>query len=575
MIDKALFKLPGARSILKRLVGLYVLQAVLIIGQALFLTAVLVGLWHGHSWQSQGRGILLFALCFVLRQIVNWWAGSKLSRYARSAAQSLRGRLLKKVFALGPHLTQDQGTGHLVTLTLDGISNIEQYIELMFSKVLVMMIVPVVILLLSFYLNWVCALIMLAVYPLIIIFMILLGNAALDKAKTQFGVFTKLSNNFLDSLRGIDVLKYVGLSKRYSKSIFNSSERFRHSTMDVLKIAMLSTFALDFFTTLSIAILAVYLGYGLIQARLTLFPSLAILILAPEYFKPIRNFASDFHATLNGKNSFAAINKILSQPDPVEPKLALHPWSSNDDLQLQNVSFAYEHGAQIAPVNTTIHGLAKVGIVGMSGSGKTTLINMIAGFLKPRAGQFVIQGHPVAEMNLAQWRSQIIYIPQSPYVFTASLRDNVAFYTPGVSDERVKEAIHVVGLDDLVAELPDGINTMIGSGKRVLSGGQAQRIALARAFLDRKRRILIFDEPTAHLDIETELELKKRMLPLMKDRLVIFATHRLHWMHQMDYILVMNHGRLVEQGTEAALMADNGYYRQLVDQMRGVSTNVQ
>ncbi|WP_367341619.1 thiol reductant ABC exporter subunit CydD [Limosilactobacillus sp.] len=575
MIDKALFKLPGAKSILKRLVGLYVLQAVLIIGQALFLTAVLVGLWHGQHWQEQLRAMLLFALCFLGRQGINWLSGQMLSKYARSESQDLRGQLLKKVFALGPAVTQEQGTGHLVTLTLDGISNVERYIELMFSKVLVMMIVPVLILLLSFYLNWVCALIMLAVYPLIILFMILLGNAALDKAKTQFGVFTKLSNNFLDSLRGIDVLKYVGLSKRYSKSIFRSSEHFRHSTMAVLKIAMLSTFALDFFTTLSIAILAVYLGYGLIQAKLVLFPSLAILILAPEYFKPIRNFASDFHATLNGKNSFEAINKILARPNPVEPKVELHPWSANDDLELQNISFRYKHGAEIKPINAKLHGLSKIGIVGMSGSGKTTLINMIAGFLKPKDGQFVIQGHPVKEMNLAQWRSQIIYIPQSPYVFTASLRDNVAFYTPNVSDEQIKEAIHVVGLDDLVADLPQGIDTMIGSGKRVLSGGQAQRIALARAFLDRKRRILIFDEPTAHLDIETELELKQRMLPLMKDRLVIFATHRLHWMNEMDYILVMNHGQLVEQGTQQDLLAENGYFKDLVDQMRGGSNNAQ
>lgn len=575
MIDKALFKLPGAKSILKRLVGLYVLQAVLIIGQALFLTAVLVGLWHGQHWQAQLRAMLFFALCFLGRQGINWLSGQMLSRYARSESQNLRGQLLKKVFALGPQLSQDLGTGHLVTLTLDGISNVERYIELMFSKVLVMMIVPVMILLLSFYLNWVCALIMLAVYPLIIVFMILLGNAALDKAKTQFGVFTKLSNNFLDSLRGIDVLKYVGLSKRYSKSIFRSSERFRHSTMAVLKIAMLSTFALDFFTTLSIAILAVYLGYGLIQAKLVLFPSLAILILAPEYFKPIRNFASDFHATLNGKNSFEAIDKVLKQPNPVEPKLDLHPWSQDDELVLKDVSFRYKHGAEIKPINAKIHGLTKIGIVGMSGSGKTTLINMIAGFLKPRAGQFIIQGHSVKEMNLAQWRSQIIYIPQSPYVFTASLRDNVAFYTPNVSDEQIKEAIHVVGLDDLVAELPQGIDTMIGSGKRVLSGGQAQRIALARAFLDRKRRILIFDEPTAHLDIETELELKQRMLPLMKDRLVIFATHRLHWMNEMDYILVMNHGKMVEQGTQQDLLAENGYFKELVDQMRGGSSDAQ
>lgn len=154
-------------------------------------------------------------------------------------------------------------------------------------------------------------------------------------------------------------------------------------------------------------------------------------------------------------------------------------------------------------------------------------------------------------------------------MFTASLRDNIAFYTPQASDEEIENAIHVVGLDDLVKELPDGLDTIIGQGKRVLSGGQAQRIALARAFLDQKRKVMIFDEPTAHLDIETEVDLKKRMLPLMKNHLVIFATHRLHWMKEMDYILVMDHGNLVEQGTFDELKKKNGYFVKLTKEMRG------
>ncbi|HAP4236996.1 TPA: ATP-binding cassette domain-containing protein, partial [Enterococcus faecalis] len=158
---------------------------------------------------------------------------------------------------------------------------------------------------------------------------------------------------------------------------------------------------------------------------------------------------------------------------------------------------------------------------------------------------------------------------QAPYIFQDTLANNIRFYTPEATDEAIQQAIQLVGLDELVKDLPEGIHTLIGESGRMLSGGQAQRVALARAFVDQKRHVLLFDEPTAHLDIETEVEMKERMLPLMNNHLVFFATHRLHWMEEMDYILVMEKGQLVEQGTLAELIEKDGYYVQLMKQMRG------
>lgn len=567
MIDRELFRLAGARSISIRLAGLAVLQAFLIIGQALALSASITQLWQGDrlNW----RLLLVFALCFTGRQLLNWLSEHWLDGYAGRTAQKLRQALLRKLFKRGPALVQKQGTGSTITMALDGISEVRDYIKLTFSKVLTMMIVPVLLLIAVGFLDFKSALILLIMYPLIVMFMIILGKAAQAKAEKQFGNFQKLSNNFIDSLRGIDTLKYLGLSKRYSRSIFNSSELFRERTMRVLKIAMLSTFALDFFTTLAIAVIAVYLGFGLINGKMNLFPALAVLILAPEYFLPIRNFASDFHATLNGKNSFNKIRQLINEPDAKVANLSLHDWAGADQLRLTNLEFQYPNGMAIKPVSLDIQGYQKIGIIGMSGAGKTTLINLLSGFLTPSAGKITIQGRETTTLDIPAWHRQLLYIPQNPYVFTATLRENVAFYTPDVSDEQVMRAIHVVGLDDLLNDMPDGLDTVIGSGRRVLSGGQAQRIALARAFLDQERRVMIFDEPTAHLDIETEMDLKQRMLPLMENRLVFFATHRLHWMKQMDYILVMNHGELVEQGTFAQLQAKNGYFTQLMREMRG------
>ena len=205
----------------------------------------------------------------------------------------------------------------------------------------------------------------------------------------------------------------------------------------------------------------------------------------------------------------------------------------------------------------------------MSGAGKTTLINLLSGFLTPKQGTIKIQDQTVTTLNLPEWQNQLLYLPQSPTIFTATVRQNVAFYTPGVSDEQIRAALATVGMADWLAKLPDGLATMIGAGHRELSGGQSQRIALARALLDDKRRVMMFDEPTAHLDIETELELKERMLPLMDQRLVFFATHRLHWMKEMDWILVMDHGELVEQGTYDELLTKNGYFVSLINGMRG------
>ena len=244
-------------------------------------------------------------------------------------------------------------------------------------------------------------------------------------------------------------------------------------------------------------------------------------------------------------------------------------WQATDGFKAEQIGFSYDEQNGIAPVSFAVKGYQKVGIIGMSGSGKTTLINLLSGFYTPDSGEFTVQGHKLPNLDLADWRKQVLYIPQSPYVFSDTLRNNIAFYTPDVSDEEIYEAIKVVGLERLVAELPEGLDTKIGSGKRALSGGQAQRIALARAFLDKKRKVMIFDEPTAHLDIETELELKEKMMPLMQDRLVFFATHRLHWMHQMDYILVMDEGKLVESGTYSELLAKNGYFCKLLSEMRG------
>ena len=298
------------------------------------------------------------------------------------------------------------------------------------------------------------------------------------------------------------------------------------------------------------------------------------MILTPEYFQPVRNFSSDYHATLDGKNAMTAIYQIIDNPGNISEPVKIDNWNANSQLSINQLDFNYQDSLGVKNVQLNLSGYQKVGIIGMSGSGKTTLINLLSGFFSPESSDIQIDKAKIDSFSQADWQKQLIYMPQTPYVFHKTIRENVAFYHPTASEDDVKQAIDAVGLTEFVEELPDHLDTVLGEGSRALSGGQAQRIALARALIDSGRKIMLFDEPTAHLDIETEIDLKEKMLPMMNQRLVFFATHRLHWMKDMDYILVMKHGELVEQGTLEQLQANNGPFVELTNAMMGGEADV-
>lgn len=574
MMDKAILKMPKIKNIMVLLAGFSFLQAVFIIGQAFYLAKAVVSLWEGGHLQDQLGTMAIFFLFYTGRHVVTYLREKMLDQFSYERTRELREALLKKIFRLGPTVVQKNGTGNMITMALEGISQAENYLHLILMKMMNMMIIPWLILIFVFTLDVRSGIVLLVVFPMIIIFMIILGYAAQSKADKQYKAFQLLSNHFIDSLRGLDTLKLFGLSQKYASSIYNTSERFRLATMSTLKIAILSTFALDFFTTLSVAVVAVFLGLSLLNGGILLFPALTTLILAPEFFLPVRDFASDYHATLDGKNAFQAIQAVLDLPEVTDTEqLSLNDWTALSELTVQQLTFQYEEAKQpsLNQLNFAAKGYQKIGIIGASGSGKSTLINVLSGFLEPTEPTTTIDidQQKIDHFLQKDWQKQVLYIPQSPYIFQDTLANNVRFYTPEATDEQVMSAIHLVGLDTLVSELEKGIHTVIGESGRMLSGGQAQRVALARAFLDQKRRVLLFDEPTAHLDIETEVELKERMLPLMDNHLVFFATHRLHWMAEMDVILVLDKGRLVEMGTLPELIAKKGYYVSLMNQMRG------
>lgn len=575
MLDKRLFKFPGARQALGVLSLLTLIQAIAIIGQGRFLSVAITDLWGGHQLTSIGMVLVWFMLAYLLRQVMGVAKQYALAPFADKTTASLQTQLTQKYAALGPRTVANQGTGKSVTLAVEGIDQVHDYLTLVLVKLFDMSITPWLILLYIATINFKQAVFLFVIYPVIVIFMIVLGLAAQAKADREYETFNRLSNHFVDSLRGLTTLKQLGLAKQYAQNIYDVSEDHRKATMSTLKIAILSTFALDFFTTLSIAVVALFLGLGLMDGATHLLPALTILVLAPEYFLPIRNFANDYHATLNGKNALADIITLLEQPVAPETNRYVRQsqrWQATDTLTLEQVSFSYPNADRPAlqQINLTLTGHAKVALVGTSGSGKSTLLNLLGGFLVGD-GDVKINEQALPHLQQRQWQEQIQVLPQHPYIFHDTLRANLAFYAPNQRDEDLIAVLQQVGLADWFASLPDGLDTLIGEGAMQTSGGQAQRIGLARIMLDEERRVLLLDEPTAHLDIETEALLKETMLPVFDNRLVIFATHRLHWLRQMDWIIVMRDGQIAEQGTLADLIANNGYFVTLQAAMRGTT----
>ncbi|PGA91532.1 thiol reductant ABC exporter subunit CydD [Bacillus toyonensis] len=548
---------PGSRILYVALTIISILEAFSIIAQTVFLARAITFLFNGETVQSVLNETVYFGVMFAARHMLVRISQILVERFAEKTGLLLRNQLIEAYFTLGPRYVQTVGTGHLVTLSIEGIEKFKTYIELTIPKMIRSSIVPGLIVLYVFTLDIKSGIILVVTIPIVIIFMILLGLAAQKMADSQYETYRVLSNHFVDTLKGLETLKYLGKSKQHEGKIEKVSKRYRKATMRTLRVAFLSSFAIDFFTSLSIAFVAVGLGIRLIDGTLLLLPALTILILAPEYFLPIKQVGANYHATLDGQLAMEQIEGILQQQKEIEKKDSNVDivWNSSSSLKLQDVKVnnAESKKAILEGIDFTWQGNGAIGIIGESGAGKSTLIDVLAGFLSPSGGKVLVNGVGIDGSTREDWQKNIAYIPQQPYIFPLSLKDNICFYETNTTDEEIKKVIHDVGLSSLVASLPNGMDERIGEGGRMLSGGQEQRVAMARALLS-KKPIILLDEPTAHLDIETEFEIKQSMLRLFEGKLVFLATHRLHWMKQMDHIFILNKGKIKESGTYEELL---------------------
>ncbi|RJG18977.1 thiol reductant ABC exporter subunit CydD [Paenibacillus thiaminolyticus] len=574
-MGKNLFGYQGIKPVLASLTAIALVHTLSIIMLAIWLAEAISALFAGAAWQEQAGKIGLFLLAFLVRQLTALLQQKVAYRFAEKTGASLRSQLLEALFRLGPRHTRTEGTGTTVTLVLEGVGKFRKYMELFLPRMIGTAVTPVLILAYIATQDIVAALILAVTMPILIAFLILVGLAARKQTEKQWASYRQLSNHFVDSLRGLETLKFLGRSRSHGATVSKVSDRYRSATMRTLRVAFLSSFSLDFFTMLSVASVAVSLGLRLVNGDMMLVTALTILILAPEYFLPVRMVGADYHATLDGKEAGEAMQSIIlagAKSEEVPASQALPAWTQDSLLRLTGIGMRHEEEgpSSLQEIDLEIQGFRKVGIIGASGAGKSTLIDIIGGFLHPTAGTIRVDGQERTSLTGEDWRKQTTYIPQHPYIFSSSLADNVRFYSPDATDDEVERAMTAAGLRPLAVQLPNGLDERIGNGGRSLSGGQEQRVALARAFLS-SRPVMLLDEPTAHLDIETEYELKSTMLELFRDRLVFLATHRLHWMPDMDWIIVLQDGKVAETGTHDQLLAKQGAYYDMI-RMEGEET---
>lgn len=546
MFDRSLFELPHMRMTCVALSCALVIQAALVFAQAYFLAAAIATLWATGDLGQIFTPLCIFATSFVAIQLLDFAIDTSMDRRARLCSKELRSKALGVVFSGLSMPDFDHGSASITSTLIDGIDNIETYLRVVVPKMLGLVAGVIPLLIGMFFLDWVSGIICAIMLPVIVLFMELIGESAAERAESQYGLYKRLANHFTDTLRGMPVIQAFGAQAREEEGVYATSEKFRKATMTTMQIATLSGAVLDLVSVFGVAAVALMLAFRLMDSSMPLQTALAALILAPEYFKPIRSFASNFHASLDGKSALSDVKALItSHPEP-DDEISFNSWTKDTVLEMRNVSFEYDGNPVFEKVNLTFRGYEKVAVVGETGAGKSTFVDIISGFKQPCEGELYLNGRRITSLSSPSWQRNIAYLSQHPYIFSASVANNVRLFATQASEVDVRRALHIVGLDEYVDALPHGLDEMLGEGGRTLSGGQAHRIALARVILDPSRRILIVDEPTAHLDIETEMELKDRLLPLMENRLVLFATHRMHWLADMDRILAICNGAIEE-----------------------------
>ncbi|XWX03453.1 thiol reductant ABC exporter subunit CydD [Aggregatilineales bacterium SYSU G02658] len=436
---------------------------------------------------------------------------------------SLRQRTLRHLSALGPAYLQGERSGELVTTLADGVEKLDSYFREYLPSILAALLIPLCIILVVLPLDLLTFVVLLFTAPLIPLFMVLIGMAAGELARRQHSRMSLLGAHFTDVMQGLTTLRLLNRSQHQITTIRHITESFRVATMNVLRVAFLSALSLELLATLSVAIVAVEIGVRLLYGGLLFEHALFLLVVAPEFYMPLRTLGARFHSGTEGAAVAERLYQVLDTPPPAAAAQPVPDWQS---IAFEGVHFAYTPDRPaLSGATLTIQRGQHVALVGPSGGGKSTLAALLLRFIAPTQGQITLDGRPLEQIDVEAWRGQLAWVSQKPYLFNATIAENIRMGQPEASDAAVMAAARAADAHDFILSLPQGYDTPIGERGALLSGGQAQRIAMARAFL-KDAPLLILDEPTANLDAASESQVIAALRRLMHGRTVVSIAHR-------------------------------------------------
>lgn len=548
--------------------ALGVLGAAATIAQMTLLSKVVDRVFLDGESLGQVTTLLLFLLgAIVLRSGLLWLREISAQRGAIYVKSELRKQLFAHLMRLGPGYTKGERTGELVATAVEGIERLDAYVGRYLPQMALSALVPLLIAAYVLPFDWISAVLLLVSAPAIPVLMVLVGSHAEKRMQRQWSALSRMSAHFLDVLQGLPTLKAFGRGAAERERVAKVSEEFRERTLEVLRYAFLSGFVLEFIATLSIALVAVALGVRLLIGNIAFEPAFLVLLLAPEFFRPLRELGIHRHAGMEGKAAAERIFEILDTPAPVDSGSGeVTGPGGRLEIELGEVEYTYPESGRpaLSGINLTLPAGSCTALVGRSGAGKSTLVNLLMRFVDSEHGRISANGIPTSDVPVELWRENLALVPQRPYLFYGTVLENIRLARPAATREEVERAAELAGAAEFINRLPQGYYTGIGERGVRLSGGEAQRLAIARAFL-KDAPVLIMDESTSSLDPESERLIGDALELLMRDRTVLVIAHRLNTVYRADQIAVLDDGYLVETGTHAGLMERGGSYARLVD----------